>query len=164
MRKRDKLIISLLVIVVMIAVVGIFLNKGISYGEFSNSYLTSTSDGDRSFFSHTNDMEADSGKSFDFGKFDGRWSLMEFTSPKNNKITITDDTKINNGKFIVVILDPNYNIISKTSYNNKTSLNFTTSKQGKYIIRIAGKKASGHFGIKIDSASGIDIKYNDFFG
>ena len=71
--------------------------------------------------------------------------------------------KISKGKFYVVVLDPNYNIITKTESNEKTNLSFTTPKDGKYIIRIVGEKAKGSFNIKISSTSNIAVNHKELF-
>ena len=105
---------------IMFMVVGSILYKKYFPNIDSNNYLSS------------NDK---SEKSFDFEKFNGEWSLMQFTSNKGNKITIKDNTKISKGKFYIVILDSEYNIIAKKNkLDDKGNLNFTTLKDGKYKI------------------------------
>ncbi len=89
---------------------------------------------------------------------------MEFTSSKGNKININDNTKINKGKFYIVILDSQYNIIAKKNESNQNgNINFTTPKDGKYLIRIVGAKASGKFDVSVNSDKNIDISHIDFF-
>jgi len=163
MKRTNKLIISWLAVIIVVIGIGIVLNKNSSSNKFSNSYLSSKSDGEKSFVCKTNDKSTNNSESFDFSRFDGKWSLMEINSPKNNKITINDNTKISKGKFYVVVLDPNYNIITKTESNEKTNLNFTTPKDGKYIIRIVGQKAKGNFNIKVNSTSNIVVNHKDIF-
>ncbi len=102
--------------------------------------------------------------SFDFKKFDGKWSLMEFTSSKGNKININDNTKISKGKFYIIILDSKYNIIAKKEESNENGdINFTTPKDGKYFIRIVAANASGKFDISVNAANNIDISHKHFF-
>ncbi len=78
---------------------------------------------------------------------------MEFKSSKGNKINIKDNTKINKGKFFIAVLDSEYNIITKKDETNqKGDINFTTPKDGKYLIRIVGLNAGGKFDISVNSA------------
>lgn len=130
----------------------------------SNNYLSSKDESERSIFRHENDKSSKNTHSFDFKKFDGKWFLMEFTSSKGNKININDNTKINKGKYYIVILDSEYNIITKKDETNqKGDINFTTPKDGKYLIRIVGLNAGGKFDISVNSAKNIDISHKDFF-
>lgn len=164
MQRRNKSIICWVVVIIVVIGVGIFLSKNVSSNEFSNNYLTTKLDGHKSFVKHFNDVQTETGKSFDFSKFDGKWSLMEINSDKNNKVTIRDNTKITKGKFCILVLDPNYKIVDKIEPKNKeTDTSFITSVKGKYLIRIVGKKSSGNFNIKVSSANNVNIKHNDFF-
>lgn len=163
MQRKTKSIICWLAVIIVIIGIGIVLNRNNYSNKFSNSYLSSKSERERSFVSKTNDKTTNNSESFGFDRFDGKWSLMEFNSPKNNKITINNNTKITKGKFYVVVLDPNYNIITKTESNEKTNLSFTTPKDGKYVIRIVGQKASGNFDIKVNSTSNIVINHKNIF-
>ncbi len=89
---------------------------------------------------------------------------MEFTSSKGNKINIKDNTKINKGKFFIIILDSKYNIMAKKNETNQSGdINFTTPKDGKYLIRIVGLNAGGKFDISVNSPKNIDILHKDFF-
>lgn len=164
MMRRNKSIICWLAVIIIIVGVGVFVSKNISYNKFSNEYLTTKEDGDRSIAEHTNDVQTKSEKSFDFSRFNGKWSLIEINSDKNNKITINDNTKITKGKFYIVVLDPNYKIVGKIEpKNKKTEISFITSQKGKYVIRIVGKDSSGNFDVKISSTNDINIKHNDIF-
>ena len=163
MHSKNKLIIFWLAVIIVVIGIGIVLNKNISSNKFSNSYLSSKSDEEKSFVCKTNDKSTNNGESFDFSRFDGKWSLMEVTSPKNNKIIISDNTKIRKGKFCVVVLDPDYNIIAKTESNEKINLSFITPKDGKYVIRIVGQKASGNFNIEVNSTRNVGINHKNLF-
>ncbi|KEJ02122.1 hypothetical protein G4W71_00850 [Clostridium botulinum] len=162
MKKRTKLIISCLVFIII-------AGSGIVYKNYfnnidSNSYLSSKDERERSIFCRENDKRSKNTHSFDFKKFDGKWSFMEFTSKKGNKMNIIDNTKISKGKFYIVILDSKYNIIAKKNETNQNgNINFTTPKDGKYLIRIVGAKASGKFDVSINSDKNIDISHIDFF-
>ncbi|NFL57022.1 hypothetical protein FDB79_15975 [Clostridium botulinum] len=154
--------------IVCLAVI-IIAGSGIVYKNYftnidSNNYLSSKDESERSIFRHENDKSSKNTHSFDFKKFDGKWFLMEFTSSKGNKININDNTKINKGKYYIVILDSEYNIITKKDETNqKGDINFTTPKDGKYLIRIVGLNAGGKFDISVNSAKNIDISHKDFF-
>ncbi len=88
---------------------------------------------------------------------------MGFTSSKGDKINIDDKTKITKGRFYIVVLDSDYNIIAKKNeLNQKGNIKFTTPKDGKYIIRIVGASAGGNFNIKVSSGHNIDITHKDF--
>ena len=101
---------------------------------------------------------------FGFKNFDGKWSVMKFTSNKGNRITINDNTKISKGKLYIVVLDSNYNVVAKKNeLDQNGNVKFTTPKDGKYIIRIVGASASGNFNIKVTAGHDIDITHKDFF-
>ncbi len=112
MKKRSNLIIICL-IVIIVAGVGTVLYKDYFSNIDSNNYLSSSNESERSFYYLENEKSDENSESFDFKKFDGKWSLMQFTSNKGNKISINDNTKISEGKFYIVILDSEYNIIAK---------------------------------------------------
>lgn len=178
-KTTNKSIIAWIIVIIVVAGLGIALYKNSSANNASikvdtnnidsinpktNSYLSSKDESERSFYIHTNDHSTNNSKSFDFEKFDGRWSLIEFSSNKNNKINIEDNTKITKGKFYIVVLDSNYNIIAeKNELAKKGNIDFTTPKDGKYLIRIVGANASGTFNIKLNSSNNIDISHKDFF-
>lgn len=163
MKKRNNLIIVCLVVIII-------AGSGILYKNYftnidSNNYLSSKNEAEKSFFYYSSSGDSDkNAESFDFKRFNGKWSLMEFTSSKGNKINIKDNTKINKGKFYIVILDSQYNIIAKKNESNQNgNINFTTPKDGKYLIRIVGEKASGKFDVSVNSDRNIDISHIDFF-
>ncbi len=164
MKKRNKLIILCLVGIVVVSGIGIMMYKNSSSYISSDSYLASRNEEQRSFYNHQNQNNTKDGESFEFSGFKGKWSLMEFNSDKGNKITINDNTKISKGKFYVVVLDSDYNIISKKNETeDKGNMNFTTPKSGKYLIRIVGKDASGNFNLKISANNNINVSHKDFF-
>lgn len=165
MKATNKSIIAWIIVIIVVAGVGIIiLYKNSSSNIDSTSYLSSKNDSGKSFAINENYKITKDSESFDFTKFNGRWSLIEFNSTKNNKITIDDNTKITKGKFYIVILDSNYNIVvKKNESTEKGNINFTTPKDGKYIIRIAGENANGTFNVKINASNNIDIQHKDFF-
>lgn len=164
MKRNNKAVLIFLgIFMVIIIGLGIFLNKVPAFNMFTDSYLTSRSDNETSFVYHINDKKSSNGESFDFGGFNGKWSLMEIDSDKNNHITIHSNTKINKGKFCIVALDPDYKIAGKIEVHNKESeISFITSVKGKYLIRIAGKDAGGNFNLEVNSSSKAVISYKDF--
>ncbi|EPY2305362.1 hypothetical protein ACXATD_000993 [Clostridium sporogenes] len=161
MKKRTKLIISCLVFIIIAGSRSVYKN----YFVDSNNYLSSKNESGKSFFYYSSSGDNDkNAESFDFKRFNGKWSLMEFSSKKGNKINIKDNIKISKGKFFIVILDSEYNIITKKDETNeKGDINFTTSKDGKYLIRIVGLNAGGKFDISVNSAKNIDISHKGFF-
>lgn len=164
MNKKRKLIVCISLIVILVCI-GIKSYKNSSYYIGSNGYITSQEDGQRTFVSNTNLKRSGNSESFDFKGFSGKWSLIELNSSKNNKITIENSSKITSGKLYIAVLDSNYNLITKKNLKEETgNLKFTTSKSGKYIIRIVGKDASGNFNIKINSSEKINVTHKDFFG
>ncbi|MHB9926198.1 hypothetical protein [Clostridium botulinum] len=163
MKKRSKLIALCLVVIIIIGSRAVYKNYFINID--SNNYLSSKNESEKSFFYYSSSGDSDkNAESFDFKRFNAKWSLMEFTSIKGNKINIKDNTKINKGKFFIVILDSKYNIIAKKNETNQSgNINFTTPKDGKYLIRIVGLNAEGRFDISVNSAKDIDISHIDFF-
>lgn len=163
MERKSKSIISWLAVIAIIIGIGIFLSKNTFFNEFSNNYLTSKSDNETSFVYNKNNKKTNNGESFDFGGFNGKWSLIQIDSNKNNEITVHSNTKITKGKFCIVALDPNYKIVGKIEAKDKESeISFITSTKGKYLIRIVGKNAGGNFDVKISSTNNIEISYRDF--
>ncbi len=163
MKKRSRSINICLTFIIAILLIGSMLYKNSSLYISSDSYLSSE-ETKKSVYSTKNEKDTEDGKSFDFDRFTGKWSIIEFTSDKDNKITINDNTKINKGKFYIVVLDSDYNIIAKKDESNESGdINFTTPKSGKYIIRIVGKNASGNFNIKINANNDIKVSHKGFF-
>lgn len=162
MKKTRNLIVGCMVIAV---VAEILIYKYDASNINSNVYLSSTAKGEKSFEAcDGNGEDKPNSEKFNFKKFNGRWSLMKFTSNKGNKIDISDNTKIRAGKFYIVVLDSKYNIVAKKNEtSDKGNIKFTTPKDGKYIIRIAGEKASGKFDISVNAKENVDISHLDFW-
>ena len=149
---------------IIILLIGSTVYKNSSVHISSDVYLSNEEETERSFGYLGSGIDTENNKSFDFNEFTGKWSLMEFTSDKDNEIIINDDTKINKGEFYIVVLDSDYNIITKKDeFKEKKDISFITPKKGKYIIRIVGKNASGKLNIKIQENNKIEFSNNDFF-
>lgn len=162
MKKRRNLIVGGVILIIIAG--GILVYKKNFPNIDSNNYLASKEEEKRTFLYHGNDKSNKNSKSFDFEKFDGKWSLMQFTSNKDNEINISDNTEISKGKFYIVILDSEYNIVAKKNeVNEEGNIKFTTPKDGKYTVRIVGANASGTFDISINGTDTIDVSHIDFF-
>lgn len=162
MKKRRNLIIICSALIVLAG--GTSLYKNTFPNIDSNSYLSSSYESQKSFCYLGNEKNVGNTKSFDFEKFNGKWSLMQFTSNKGNKINISDNTKISKGKFYIVILDSKYNIIAqKNELKDNGNISFTTPSDGKFIIRIVGENASGNFSIALSAGNNINVSHIDFF-
>ncbi|MCC5438109.1 hypothetical protein [Clostridium botulinum] len=162
MKKRTKLIISCLVFIIIAGSRSVYKNYFVNID--SNNYLSSRDESERNITSRENDDISKNTHSFDFKKFDGKWSIMEIKSNKGNKINIKDNTKIAKGKLFIVVLDSECNIITKKDETKqKGDINFTTPKDGKYFIRIVGLNAGGKFDISVNATKNIDISHIDFF-
>lgn len=161
MKKARKLILGCVIIAMA---VGILIYKYNSSNIDSNAYLSSKAKSQKSFeVCDGNSEDKPNSRKLNFTKFDGKWSLMKFTSNKGNKINISDNTKIAAGKFYLVVLDSKYNIVAKKNEtSDKGNIKFTTPKDGEYTIRIAGKKASGKFDISVNAKKNVDISHLDF--
>ncbi|MDD3225361.1 MAG: hypothetical protein PHX70_11800 [Clostridium sp.] len=163
MKTRKNLIIFCLIILI-IAGIGTALYKNYFYNIDSISYLSNRDESEKSFDYLGNEKSSSHTKSFNFKNFNGKWSLMQFSSNKNNNITINDSTKIASGKFYIVVLDSKYNIAAKKNEVKRNgNIRFTTPKAGKYIVRIIGAHASGNFNITISSTNDIKISYINFY-
>ncbi len=161
MKKKKNLIIFGLIVIIIGGWMVLYNNY--FHNVDSNRYLSSINEDRNIGYNGTHKSDKNS-ESFDFKKFDGKWSLMQFTSNKGNKISINDDTKISEGKFYIVILNSKYNIIAKKNeLKDKGNINFTTPNDGKYSIRIIGANASGNFAISVSASNNIDISHKDFF-
>lgn len=134
----------------ILIIIGIYINNVINID--SNFNLTTTKD-TASFQSLQNQENTKNSSSFDFAGFNGRWSLIYFNATKNAKIT--------KGKFYIVVLNSKHKILAVNKSNKEENLRFSTPENGKYIIRIVGKNASGNFRIKINSNTNIDVYYKD---
>ncbi|AVP59871.1 MULTISPECIES: hypothetical protein [Clostridium] len=162
MKKRNNLIIVCLVFIIIAGSKSVYKNYFVNID--SNNYLSTRDESERNIYSLENDISSKNAYSFDFKKFDGKWSVMEIKSTKGNKINIKDNTKITKGKLFIAVLDSEYNIITKKDETNqKGDINFTTPKDGKYLIRIVGLNAGGKFDISVNSAQNIDISHKGFF-
>ncbi|MCB2342942.1 hypothetical protein [Clostridium estertheticum] len=162
MKKRSILIILCLITLIILGT-GTIVYKNYFPNIDSNNYLSSNDkSSEKSFGYKGNEKSGENTESFDFEDFNGKWSLMQFTSNKGTKITINDNTKISKGKFYIVILDSEYKIITKKNeLNDSANINFTTPKDGKYAIRIVGKNARGKF--NISTSSNIKVTHIDLF-
>lgn len=164
MKKRNRSISICVTFIIIILLIGSMVYKNSSVYISSDVYLSNEEETERSFGYLGSGIDTENNKSFDFDEFTGKWSLMEFTSDKNNEITINDDTKINKGKFYIVVLDSDYNIIvKKDEFKEKKDISFITPKSGKYIVRIVGKNASGNLNIKIQEINDIKFSNKEFF-
>jgi hypothetical protein len=164
MKKRRNLLIFCLIII-LIVISGIQFNKKYNPNIDTDSYLSSKDEKRTVNYCNSNDNKLDkNSKKIEFEDFNGKWSLMEFKSDKDNKIIITDNTKISEGKFYVVILDLEGNIIAKKNELTETGdIIFTTPKDGKYFIRIVGDNASGKFDVSVNASNNINVSRMDFF-
>jgi len=162
MKKIRKLILACIMVVI---VSGILIFKYHLSNIDSNAYLSSSARGQKSFEVYDGNGEGSkNSQKFNFKKFDGRWSLMKFKSSKGNEINISDNTKVGTGKFYIVVLDSKYNIVAKKNeISDKGNIKFTTPKDGEYVIRIAGEKASGKFDISVNANKNVDISHLDFW-
>lgn len=164
MKSRKNLLIVCLIIISNV-ILGIQFHKNNNINIDSNSYLSSNEEKRNVNYCNSNNNKTDkNSKKIEFEDFNGKWSLMQFISDKDNKISITDNTKISEGKFYVVILDSEYNIIAKKNeLTEKGDIIFTTPKDGKYLVRIVGDNASGKFNISVNASNKINISRMDFF-
>ncbi|WP_234122928.1 hypothetical protein [Clostridium hydrogenum] len=162
MKKTRKLILGCIIIAVA---VGVLIYKYHWSNIDSNAYLSSSARGEKSFeVCDSNGQDKANSQKFNFKKFDGRWSLMKFTSNKGNKVNIIDNTKIEAGKFYIVVLDSKYKIVAKKNEaRDKGNIKITIPKDGEYTIRIAGEKASGKFDISVNAKKNVDISHVDFW-
>lgn len=164
MKKSRKLILNcVLIAIVIIAGAAIYKNNFLNID--SNAYLSGNGKSEKSFEVYDgNGEDSKNGQNFEFKKFDGRWSLMKIKSSKGNNISIGDNTKIEAGKFYIVVLDSDYKIIAKKNeISDKGDIRFTAPKDGEYIVRIAGKNASGKFDINVNANKNVDISHLDFW-
>ncbi|NEZ46280.1 hypothetical protein FDF74_03520 [Clostridium niameyense] len=148
--------------IVIIIIFGIVIRKSTVPNIDSIDYLTSKED-NVSITKMFNEEKTKNGRKFDFDRFDGKWSLMEFQSTKDNKIKIIDNSKITKGILYIVVLSSEYKAIATHKSNGKASLNLTTPKNGKYFIRIVGKGARGNLNIKINSTTDVHLSHRSIF-
>ncbi|WP_331665353.1 hypothetical protein [Anaerocolumna sp.] len=135
MEKRRNLIVLFTIFIIFTG--GVLVYKVKFPNIDSNVYLSNKNESHKSFNSKTNDKSDKNSKSFDFEKFDGNWSLMQFTSNKGNEININDNTKISKGKFYIVVLDSEYNIVAKKNEVNETgNIKFITKKVGNIVLEL----------------------------
>lgn len=161
MKKRRNSIVFLLISIIIAG--GTMLYRSCFNNIDSDQYLSSNVL-EKNVEECQNDKMGKNSRSFDFKKFDGQWSLIQFTSNKGNEINIIDNTKINSGKFYIVVLDSKNNIVAKKNeLKDKGNISFSTPKDGKYAIKIAGKNASGNFDISVNTHNNVDISHKDFF-
>ncbi|WP_034438920.1 hypothetical protein [Clostridium ihumii] len=156
----------LLIVIILVITISLFINSYKSSSSYicSDKYLSSKNEEERSVKSTNNNKNDYNYCSFEFEKFTGKWTIMEFKSGKNNYISIEDNSNIENGTFGIVVLDSNYNIIKKKiDFKENSNISFKTSKDEKYSIRLVGKNASGVVDIKVNAKDIVDIEHKEFF-
>ena len=159
---KKKLIIIGLVIIIITG--GIIFKNGYFGNIDSNEYLSSIEEDNRSIGYNGTHKSNKNGDSFEFKEFNGKWSLMKISSSKGNEIIIKDSTKISKGKFYIVVLDSNHNIIAKKNeLKDNGDIKFTTANDGEYYIRIVGLNASGNFNVSINAKNNIKVSHKNFF-
>lgn len=117
----------------------------------------------RTFIDYEDINNTNDSINLNISNFTGQWSFFDLTIKKGSSVAIKDDSNISNGKLYMVILDNNYNIVSKKQINGQGTLNFLPEEDGKYFVRIVGKNASGNFNIEIDSNKEYDVFYKGKF-
>ena len=157
-----KKIIRIAIGIIIVIGIGMFVCNENFININSNQYLTAKEE-KRSVLVHENQKCTKDSMSFDFNRFTGKWSFFELDCKEGNKITIKDNSKIDKGKLFIVVLDSNYNIIAMKEEKNKEDIEFSAPKDGKYLLRIVGEKASGHFDISIKSDGDLETVYKDFW-
>lgn len=159
MNKKGNIIILSLII---ISVIAIFIYNNTS--NISSSRCLGGKEEKRSFVSHTNQSYTNDSMKFDFKSFNGKWSFFELDLNEGSKIIIDDNSKIEKEKMYLVLLTSDYDIVSQKELNGEENLEFLCPKDQKYFLRIVGKRASGHFEVKINSDNQYKATYKDFFG
>lgn len=150
-------------VILAIVILGISVYRTV-YVNIDSKYYLASEEEDPSVTNLPAGKETKDSREFDFGKLSGRWNIMEFKSTKGNKIKIVDNSKIAKGKLYVVVLDSNYKSLAIHKSDGKSTLNLTTPKDGKYIIRIVGQKTSGHINMKVTSPQNIHLIHRGVFG
>lgn len=161
--KRIKKICTIICTPILLIGLIFSISKNNLWNFDSKSYLTSKNGGTASFYELKNDVRNDNNASFDFAKFDGKFTLMEFTSKKGNKIKVADSSTLSKGNMYIVVLDSAYNEVALHKSNGPTSFEFDIPKDGNYLIRVAGKKASGSFNLHLDSNDDVTIVHKDIW-
>ncbi|ADK13659.1 hypothetical protein WX45_00983 [Clostridium ljungdahlii DSM 13528] len=100
MRKKKKLNIFALIVIIIGG--GMALYNNYFHNIDSNRYLSSINEDKSIDYDGTHKSDKNS-ESFDFKKFDGKWSLMQFTSNKGN----INFTTPNDGKYSIRIIGAN---------------------------------------------------------
>ena len=153
----------LIVLIVSILVSGILILYSNKNQEIiSNKYITDKKE-NRSFTSYTNQEYTNDSISFDFTGFNGKWSFLELESNKEKLITIEDKSSKYEGEFYIVVLDANYNYITMKEVKEAKDIEFITLDEGKFLIRIVGKEASGHCELRIISKDKINAYFKEFW-
>lgn len=75
MKKRNNLIIVCLVFIIIAGSKSVYKNYFVNID--SNNYLSTRDESERNIYSLENDISSKNAYSFDFKKFDGKWSVME---------------------------------------------------------------------------------------
>lgn len=105
----------------------------------------------------------DNNVSFSFKKLNGVWQLLLLDSKKDDEITIINNSKIDEGKFYIGVLNSENEIIAFDK-EKQDKITFVTPEEGCYLVRILAKNSSGKCDVKVDSKKGIDLNYNSING
>lgn len=155
--KNIKKICSIICVPVFLIGLIFSISKNNLWNFDSKSYLTSKDGGNVSFYELKNDVRNNNDASFDFTKFDGKFTLMEFSSKKGATIKVTDSSTLSKGNMYIVVLDSAYNEVALHKSNGNATFEFDIPKDGNYLIRVAGKKASGSFNLHLDSNESVNL-------
>lgn len=155
--KNIKKICSIICVPVFLIGLIFSISKNNLWNFDSKNYLTSKDDGAVSFYELKDDFRNDNNASFDFSKFNGKFTLMEFSAKMGNKIKLTDSSTLSKGSIYIVVLDSDYNEIAIHKSNGAATFEFDTPKDGNYLIRVAGKKASGSFNLHLNSDEAVTL-------
>lgn len=105
----------------------------------------------------------DNNVSFSFKKLNGVWQLLLLESKKDDEITIINNSKIDEGKFYIGVLNSENEIIAFDK-EKQDKITFVTPEEGFYLVRILAKNSSGKCDVKVDSKKGVNLNYNSING
>ena len=152
-----------ILIVLSIVLVGISMYRT-NHPNINSKYYLASGEEDPSVTNLNTRKQTKDIREFDFDKFSGRWNIIEFQSTKGNKVKIIDNSNITKGKLYIVVLNSEYKALAIHKSDGKSTLNLTTHKDGKYIIRIVGQGTCGNLNMKVTSPIDIHLSHRGVFG
>ncbi|WP_406242370.1 hypothetical protein ACF3M2_19030 [Tissierella carlieri] len=156
MEYYKKLKLITLVILIVVTISGCDFANDYQKGIFDDDIEIIKTD-DSFIYLEKLGKDADNKKIIEFKYFTGMDTIYYITANEDSEITINFESNINKGDFKVVLISPDYEIITILYGNDEVGKTISV-KKGESRIKIIGKEASGKVGMNIKADENVEIK------